>query len=62
MREVDVRTEAVIGRARTARFSAIHRGLPQISPSLLARRLEELERAGILEARPSRNGQWRDGR
>lgn len=30
-------------------FNAIHRGIPKISPSLLSKRLGELERAGILE-------------
>lgn len=30
-------------------FNAIHRGVPRISPSLLSKRLAELERAGIVE-------------
>ncbi|HSC06675.1 MAG TPA: helix-turn-helix domain-containing protein [Steroidobacteraceae bacterium] len=29
-------------------FNAIHRGVPRISPSLLARRLQELERGGVV--------------
>lgn len=32
-------------------FNAIHRGVPRISPSLLAQRLAELEDAGIVEKR-----------
>lgn len=42
------------------RFNEIQRGLPQMSPSLLARRLDELEKAGILETRPTENGLWRE--
>ena len=44
------------------RFNAIHRGVPQMSPSLLSRRLEELERYGIVESRPSDAGRWREYR
>lgn len=55
-------TLLVISRimAGFTRFNAIHRGLPQMSPSLLARRLGELEQHGVLEARMSKNGRWRE--
>ena len=33
------------------RFNEIHRGVPQMSPSLLSKRLSELESAGLLEVR-----------
>lgn len=33
----------------STRFSEIHRGVPLISPSLLAQRLRQLERAGVIE-------------
>lgn len=33
------------------RFNEIHRGVPRMSPSLLARRLRTLEKAGIVECR-----------
>lgn len=39
-----------------ARFNEIHRGLPKMSPSLLSRRLDELEVAGIVRRRGSRRG------
>lgn len=39
------------------RFNELRRGLPKISPSLLSRRLEELERAGVVERR-GRPGRW----
>ena len=42
------------------RFNQIQRGLPQLSPTLLARRLEELEAAGVLEAKPSSHGNWKE--
>ncbi|MBT8402276.1 MAG: helix-turn-helix transcriptional regulator [Gemmatimonadetes bacterium] len=42
------------------RFNEIHRGVPQMSPSLLSRRLDELLRAGILEARRAQPGGWRE--
>jgi DNA-binding HxlR family transcriptional regulator len=42
------------------RFNEIHRALPQISPTLLSSRLEELERAGVLETRPTPDGRWRE--
>lgn len=35
-------------------FGAIHRGVPRISPSLLSRRLTELEEAGIVVKNPGR--------
>lgn len=44
----------------STRFNAIHRGLPQMSPTLLSQRLEQLERAGLVETRPTRNGRWRE--
>lgn len=46
--------------AGCTRFNEIHRGLPQMSPSLLTRRLQELERAGIVETRPIEGGKWRE--
>jgi DNA-binding HxlR family transcriptional regulator len=42
------------------RFNDIQRGLPQMSPTLLSRRLGELESAGIIRARQARNGNWRE--
>lgn len=36
-----------------ARFNEIHRGVPRMSPSLLSRRLKELEEAGIVRRRDS---------
>ena len=55
-------TVLVISRviAGCTRFNEIHRGVPQMSPSLLSRRLDELERAGILQTRESGNGRWRE--
>ncbi len=38
------------------RFNEIHRGVPRMSPSLLSKRLAELERAGLVETRPLRRG------
>ena len=35
----------------STRFNEIHRGVPRMSPSLLSRRLDELQRAGIVERR-----------
>ncbi|MEL7022359.1 MAG: helix-turn-helix domain-containing protein [Pseudomonadota bacterium] len=41
-------------------FNEIHRGLPRISPSLLTKRLRELEHAGLLKRyRPSGNKHYR---
>jgi DNA-binding HxlR family transcriptional regulator len=37
-------------------FNQIHRGVPRISPSLLSRRLGELERAGLVTRGPARKG------
>jgi DNA-binding HxlR family transcriptional regulator len=37
-------------------FNEIHRGVPRISPSLLSRRLSELERAGLVKRGPARKG------
>ena len=37
-------------------FSAIANGVPSMSRSMLLKRLGELERAGIIESRPSRTG------
>jgi DNA-binding HxlR family transcriptional regulator len=34
------------------RFSALHRGVPLMSPTLLAQRLEQLEDAGIVRSVP----------
>ena len=55
-------TVLVISRviAGCSRFNAIHRGLPQMSPSLLSQRLEELEHAGILQSRISKPRGWRE--
>jgi DNA-binding HxlR family transcriptional regulator len=38
------------------RFNALQRGLPLMSRSLLAKRLRELELAGVIERRPSGDG------
>lgn len=55
-------TLLVISRvmAGCTRFNEIQRGLPQMSPSLLSQRLEELESAGVLETRRLKNGRWRE--
>ena len=37
----------------STRFNDIRRGLPRISPTLLSRRLKELEKAGLVEERKS---------
>jgi DNA-binding HxlR family transcriptional regulator len=42
------------------RFNAIHRGLPQMSPSLLSQRLTELGEAGIIGTRAGGGGRWRE--
>ena len=39
-----------------SQFNEIHRGVPRISPSLLSRRLNELERAGIVTRSAARKG------
>ena len=38
----------------STRFNDIRRGLPRISPTLLSKRLKELEKAGLIEERKSR--------
>lgn len=38
------------------RFNEIHRGLPQISPSLLSKRLSELRDAGLVDIEPLESG------
>jgi DNA-binding HxlR family transcriptional regulator len=40
----------------SSRFSHIHRGVPLMSRSLLSKRLQELERAGVIERAHSGNG------
>ena len=40
--------ELVIG---SERFNDLRRGLPRMSPTLLSRRLQQLERAGVVERR-----------
>lgn len=42
------------------RFNAIRRGLPQMSPSLLSQRLDELEHAGIVQVRAAGRGGWKE--
>lgn len=42
--------ELVVGATR---FNALRRALPRLSPSLLAKRLKELEDAGLVERRPA---------
>ena len=37
-------------------FNEIHRGVPRISPSLLSRRLSQLERAGLVKRGPAKKG------
>lgn len=39
----------------STRFNDIRRGLPRISPTLLSKRLKELEKAGLIEERKSEN-------
>lgn len=46
--------ELVLSGSR--RFNDIQRGVPLMSPSLLTKRLRELERAGIVERRPRADG------
>lgn len=43
-----------------SRFNEIHRGVPRMSPSLLSKRLSELERAGLLETREDPDGRGRE--
>jgi DNA-binding HxlR family transcriptional regulator len=40
----------------STRFNDLRRGLPQISPSLLSRRLKELETAGVVVSAPVPGG------
>ena len=42
--------------AGSTRFNDLRRGVPRMSPALLAKRLRELERAGIVEHRPPADG------
>lgn len=55
-------TVLVISRviAGCTRFNDIQRGLPQISPTLLSQRLEQLVQAGVLETRPTPNARWHE--
>src|SRR4026208_1750057 len=45
--------ELLCGRRR---FSDLHRGVPLMSPTLLAQRLEQLEDAGIVRSAPRPHG------
>lgn len=40
----------------TTRFNDLRRGVPRMSPTLLSKRLKELERAGVIVARPDDRG------
>ncbi|WP_181705395.1 winged helix-turn-helix transcriptional regulator [Chthonobacter rhizosphaerae] len=40
----------------TTHFNDLRRGVPRMSPALLSKRLKDLERAGIVEARPNARG------
>lgn len=42
--------------AGSTRFTDIRRGVPKMSPTLLSKRLKELEGAGVLTAEPRANG------
>jgi DNA-binding HxlR family transcriptional regulator len=42
--------------AGATRFSELRRGVPLMSPTLLSRRLKQLEAEGIVERRPARSG------
>jgi DNA-binding HxlR family transcriptional regulator len=44
----------------SVRFNQLQRGVPRMSSALLSRRLKELEHAGIIERRPSREGRGWD--
>jgi DNA-binding HxlR family transcriptional regulator len=37
-------------------FNAIHRGVPRMSPTMLSKRLRQLEHAGLIRATPARRG------
>ena len=41
----------------STRFNDLRRGVPQMSPSLLSKRLKTLERVGVIERRPAAAGQ-----
>jgi DNA-binding HxlR family transcriptional regulator len=41
----------------STRFSDLHRGLPRISPTLLSKRLRQLEEAGVISHMASSNGE-----
>jgi DNA-binding HxlR family transcriptional regulator len=45
--------------AGAIRFSELHRGVPLMSPTLLSRRLRQLEAEGVVERRPSGKGKGR---
>ncbi|MEJ1161930.1 winged helix-turn-helix transcriptional regulator [Prosthecomicrobium sp. N25] len=40
----------------SSRFNDLRRGLPKMSPSLLSKRLKELQQAGVIVTRPNENG------
>ncbi len=44
------------------RFNQIHRGVPQMSPSLLSKRLKELEEVGLVVSLPRASGRGREYR
>ena len=46
----------------STRFNDLQRGVPRMSPSLLSRRLKELEFAGIVEITPAPGGKWSEYR
>ena len=39
-------------------FNHLRRGIPQMSPTLLSKRLQTLERAGLVSRRSGANGHW----
>lgn len=40
----------------SSRYNEIHRGIPRISPALLSKRLNDLERAGVIKRNPTTGG------
>jgi DNA-binding HxlR family transcriptional regulator len=42
--------------AGATRFSELHKGVPLMSPTLLSRRLKQLEAEGVVERRPAQKG------
>ena len=48
--------ELLQGRSR---FNELQRGLPKISPGLLAKRLKQLESAGIVRTNPMATYSWK---